>query len=104
MGTDVHAGADLSAIFEHLEEGLMLAELSGRVTYWNAAALRMHGFASAADVPSIDEFRNSFRIQTLDGHDVPFEQWPLGRIVLREPLAPLATRLPHETGFRRGVC
>ncbi len=101
MGTDVHAGADLSAIFEHLEEGLMLSELSGRVTYWNAAALRMHGFASEADVPPVDEFRKSFRIQTLDGHDVPFEQWPLGRILRGEPMARLELRLVHESGWVR---
>ena len=81
MGRDLQAGADLSAIFEHLEEGLMLAELGGRVTYWNSAALAMHGFATADDVPTVDEFRKRYRIQTLEGNDLPFEDWPLGRIV-----------------------
>lgn len=103
MGTDLQAGADLSAIFEHLEEGLMLAELGGRVTYWNSAALAMHGFATADDVPTVEEFRKRYRIQTLEGNDLPFEDWPLGRIVRGEPMTRLELRLLHESGWSRIV-
>lgn len=73
---------DLEALFEHLSEGLILAYPSGDVVHWNRAAMRLHGMdalPSSRD-PSA-EFLTEYELCDLEEKPLPFEQWPLCRLL-----------------------
>lgn len=75
--------ADLEALFEHISEGLILAEPDGELVHWNRAALRMHHLTSSELRDPGASFIAGYEICALDGTVVPFEEWPLRRL-LRE--------------------
>jgi PAS domain S-box-containing protein len=82
--------SELRLVFDNLREGLVTCTADGEFVYWNPAALQMHGFSrlEEARVP-IADMRRIFTITTLDGEVVPFEQWPLPRILRGETVRDL---------------
>jgi PAS domain S-box-containing protein len=74
------------AIMANLEEGLLIADSTGRIISANPAALRVHGWNSAEEaLRQLPEF-GEFRVETLEGESVPLENWPLARILRGETL------------------
>jgi PAS domain S-box-containing protein len=98
MGKDNTLGAlahsDLAALFEHLDEGLILASFEGSVVHWNRGALEMHGLESMEQVLiPLADFQAMYSLETLDGAVLPFERWPLPRILAGERVRQLELRL-----------
>jgi PAS domain S-box-containing protein len=93
------APSDLEALFEHLSEGLILAEPSGEVVHWNRAALRMHGLSSpAAESDPSAAFLAEYELCGLDGEVLPFEQWPLLRLLRDGACTPCELRVRRRDG------
>ncbi len=91
--------AQLRTVVENLTEGLVAADLSGRVFQWNRTALAMHGFASLAEAQRrLPEFADLFQLSTLDGKALPLEQWPLARVLRGEDLRDWEVRVRRIAG------
>ncbi|MHB9130229.1 MAG: sensor histidine kinase [Armatimonadota bacterium] len=95
--------AQLFTIIENLTEGLIVSTIDGDVFQWNRAALEMHGFANIAEAQHyLPEFTGIFELRTLDGALLPFEQWPLPRILRGETLHDWDVRIRRiSTGTER---
>lgn len=84
----------LSAVTENLSEGLIMADLDGRLIHWNKAGLEMHGYHDLEDGLGLwSRFATAFELYTLDGTPVPPEQWPLVRVLSGESLGALELRI-----------
>ena len=90
--------AQLHTIVENLNEGVIASDLNGRLLHWNRAALRLHGYSNAQqDRRPITELADTFELSTLDGKDLPVEEWPLARVLRGEHLSDLELCL-HRIG------
>jgi two-component system cell cycle sensor histidine kinase/response regulator CckA len=77
--------ARLHAILESLSEGVVAANLDGRIRSWNRAALELHGYASQEDGKRLlSEVAVTFELSTLDGNVLPLDEWPLSRALRGE--------------------
>ncbi len=90
----------LFAVVDNLEEGLVISDLEGRLTHWNRAALRMHGIRRVEEVlVPVEKFLQIYQLSTLDGAILPFDQWPLPRIMRGEVLNNVELRLRRLPGI-----
>lgn len=71
--------AERQAVLEQLEEGVILTEPSGRITFVNAAAERMHGVALLGVSPA--EYSDAYQLLTDGGDPYPSVELPLARAV-----------------------
>ncbi len=79
--------ARLSTIIENMSEGVIACTIEGNVLGWNHAALAMFGFSTLGEAQlMLPEFTRFFEFRTLDDTVVPFEQWPLSRVLRGESL------------------
>ncbi len=98
----------LQTVIENLTEGLIIANHTGRLLHWNRAGLQMHGLQSIEEAPSkMQELEIIFEVSSLDGHRLPFDQWPLPRVLRGEPLRNVDLRIrrldkPWERIFSYG--
>ncbi len=84
----------LEAVVENLREGLVIADPAGGFLRWNPASLRMLGFADLEEGRRRQrEFAGIFELFTLDGVQLPPDQWPLGRVRRGEPIDNLEIRV-----------
>ncbi len=91
--------AQLRTVVENLTEGLIAADLEGRVFQWNRTALEMHSFAGLAEARRrLPELAQIFAFSTLDGAALPLEQWPLARVLRGEELRDCEVRVRRITG------
>lgn len=72
--------AEQSAVLGQLAEGVILVDTTGRITYVNEAAARLHG-VSRFDVGP-DDYACAYRLSTEDGQPYPSRELPLSRAVL----------------------
>jgi|GEM_PF-3238369 len=95
--------AQLHAIFDSLTEGLVVADLEGRLLHWNPAAIAMHGVATLEECRRrLPEFANIFELSTLEDGILPLERWPLARILAGETLRDWEVRVRrHGTDWQR---
>ncbi|WP_375427901.1 PAS domain S-box protein [uncultured Sphingomonas sp.] len=71
--------AERAAILGQLAEGVIVTDRSGRITFVNAAAERLHGVARLDVVP--DAYSETYHLLTPDGDPYPPERLPLARAV-----------------------
>lgn len=79
-------------VTHHMTEGLILSRLGTKQLHWNAAALAMHGL-SEEEVRDLPGCARLFRVSTLDGEILPYEQWPMSRLYRGETLDELELRV-----------
>ena len=93
----------LLACLEGVADGVIVGDLQGNVTYWNSAALRMHGYTSAAEARRhLSEYADVFVLTRADGEIVPFDQWPLARLARGEAVAGFEAAVTRtDAGLRR---
>lgn len=100
--------ARLFTVVENLDEGLIIGDGDGNLLHWNRAALAMHGFRSIEECRrTLPEFQDVYELITLTGQIVPFEEWPMPRILRGERLDGQELRirrldLDWERTFRYG--
>jgi PAS domain-containing protein len=73
--------AQRAAILEQIVEGVILTDATGRITFVNEAARRLHGVAELG-VP-VERYTQAYQLRTMQGEPYPPEELPLARAVLR---------------------
>ncbi|MBD1937094.1 PAS domain-containing protein [Microcoleus sp. FACHB-68] len=89
--------AQLQAILIGMTDGLVIADLNGKVLDMNPAALQLHGFARLEEcLQHLHEFDQIFEVRDLEGKTLPVEEWPLGRVVRGETFSKLEVQVRHK--------
>ena len=84
----------LPVVMDNISEGLVIADLTGQLLYWNSAALKMHDISSAEEVLiGRHNLMRIYEISTIERTPLPPEQWPLARILKGEHLDDLELRI-----------
>ncbi len=84
----------LQVVMENMSEGLVVCDFSGKLMYRNPAAIKMHDFRGLEQVElNIRNFRQIYELATLEGEILPFEKWPLNRILQGEHLHDVELRV-----------
>ncbi len=79
--------AKLQTVLDSLAEGLIVADLDGRLVYWNPASVTMHGYSNAEEGERLlTELDDTFVLSELDGRLIPVDQWPMARILRGEQI------------------
>jgi PAS domain S-box-containing protein len=78
----------LTSVMENVTEGLIIADDTGRVFYWNPAALAMHGYASMEEcLRKATTFVDTFEVRPLDDDRIlPLADRPVSRVLRGEVL------------------
>ena len=73
------------SVIASMAEGVILADAAGNLIDWNRAALAIHGYdgVEQALVP-LSAIAATFQLTTPDGVPLPFEQWPMSRLLAGE--------------------
>lgn len=86
----------LHAVIENMAEGVVIADLDGKLLHWNRAALALHGFTSSEELcRHLNDFVSVFELSTHDGKVIKLEDWPMSRLLRGERLE------KHELCIRR---
>ena len=95
--------ARLQTIIEHLDEGLAVSDLDGKVLHYNRAALEMHGFKNLDECRRhLDEFAAIFELSTRSGTVLSVDQRPLARVLRGETVRNLELDIrDRRTGWRK---
>lgn len=96
----------LHAALDQGREGVVIAVAAdaAEIVYWNPAARAMHGVVSAGgEHITIEEILKKFQLLAPDrSRLLPFEEWPIPRIIRGESVQNLELRLRHtESGRER---
>lgn len=91
----------LAAAFENTNMGLVLSDGGGGSISMNAAALRFHGYASAADMHAkLAEYAEEWELTDAKGRVIPFGDWPLSCAIRGESFQDREIHLRNlETGY-----
>ncbi|MBJ6726453.1 PAS domain S-box protein [Geomesophilobacter sediminis] len=94
--------AEIQTILDHLNDGVVTADLEGNLFHWNPTALAMHGFTSLEECRrKLPELAETFVLATEEG-ELPVERWPLARILAGETLRDWEVRVRRkDTGLER---
>ncbi len=76
--------ARLSAVMDALADGLVIADMNGRIVSMNPAAVEMHGFRGDEWAADLSAMRPRFRLFDEQGREVAYERWPLNRALAGE--------------------
>jgi PAS domain S-box-containing protein len=79
--------AQLQAIIENLDEGVVVSDLNGALLQSNHAAQELHEHAD------LDGFADTFELSGADGTALAGDEWPLARILRGEKLRGLEVRI-----------
>ena len=94
----------LDAIIGTMNEGLAVADADGRILSMNAAGLRLHGMADAADLPArVTEMAGQIEFATLAGDPIPPGRWPMARALAGQTFADYPVRVYRPAAGRRWV-
>ena len=84
----------LLAVTESLNEGLIVSTLDGQLVHWNRSAVLIHGYTNVDEclrmLPTSTRCSNSRRGEE---EVVPYDQWPLARVLRGERLRAEIVRL-----------
>ena len=89
--------AEQAAILGQLAEGVIVTDRTGRITFVNEAASRIHGVARLDVEP--DAYSETYHLLTLEGAPYPSHELPLARAVLHgETVAEARWRIRRPDG------
>lgn len=93
----------LQLVFDGLNEGIVTCTPDGDLLYWNPTALQMHGFSTMEEVVgALSRFQEIYEMSTPDGAVLPYEEWPLMRILRGDILRGTELCIRRvDTGVRR---
>jgi len=86
----------VDAMLANMTEGIIIADAQGNVLQMNAVAARIHSHNKPQELQrNLAEFSDTFELHYIDGHLMPFEEWPLTRVLRGE------TVMDYEVRVRR---
>jgi PAS domain S-box-containing protein len=75
------------AVFQIMRDGIVVSDPAGNIILCNPAQARLAGLPSVeAMLKNVSEFAGVFEFREADGRIVPFEQWPLSKVLRGETL------------------
>lgn len=84
----------LEVVMGNMSEGLVISDLAGQPLHWNPAALEMHDIGNAEEMLlNHHTFAQLYELSTVERIALPFDQWPLTRILKGEYLHDLELRI-----------
>ena len=99
--------ARLSAVFDTLAEGLVIATPDGRILNMNPAARRLLEGDPLGEVPStLEGFASLVEVADSQGKVLPWRDWPMARAMRGETFADCQVRLRRKSaeGVRYALC
>ncbi len=93
----------LDAVLNSINEGVVIADLSGNILTMNPSALAFYEYDSVEQVrQQLHQLLDTFEVYDLDGRLVPFRKWPLARVLRGERFVDCELRVRHkDTGTVR---
>lgn len=89
--------AQLEAIVQSIDQGLIVADTTGNILDMNPVALRLHEYTSVEEVrQQLQDFADIFELSTLDGDPIPLEAWPLARALAGDIFSDLELRVHRK--------
>lgn len=86
--------AEAQAVMRNMTDGLLVINGSGRIININPAARELYALPADVKPPlKLAEFREWFRIETIDGDALPSRAWPLARVMRGETFTGVEMRL-----------
>jgi PAS domain S-box-containing protein len=86
--------SEFDAVFQNLDEGLLISDREGNLLAWNRAAAAMLGLNAAGDFSrQLPELSAEFQVSTLEGTPVPVDQRPLARVARGEKVTDVEIRI-----------
>lgn len=97
------AEAALRTVIDNLAEGVVASTVEGVLIHWNPAAVTMHGYESLEECRRhLPEFRRTFELLDPGNDPIPFEDWPLSRILRGEHLHELEVHVRRtDQGWKK---
>ena len=84
----------LQVVMENMSEGLLVCDFAGNLVYSNPAAIKMHDLTGLEQVElNLSQLGKIYELATLEGEILPFEKWPLKRILKGEHLHDVELRV-----------
>ena len=94
---------ELDAVLNSINEGVIISDLEGNVLTMNPSALAIHEYESVEQVRrQLYQYQETFELSDLDGHPVPFEQWPLARVLRGERFTDYEVRVRRKDTGKSG--
>ena len=77
--------AQLYAAFESIMDAVIITTLDGQLLLSNQAAMEIHGFKSSEEFrQALPNLKYLYELSTMDGAPLPYEEWPMTRILRGE--------------------
>jgi PAS domain S-box-containing protein len=94
------AQAQLEAVFQAMADGVMVTDMAGRFLFLNAAQARANASAAPGKKPeSLADFASLYELSHLDGRSLPYDDWPLSKVLRGESVLNWELRIRQkETG------
>ena len=97
----------LQVVFNSISEGVALQDSNGNLLMMNSIGLHMNGIDPAVGIPpdfqGVDDLKSAYKVCTLDGREVPFEDWPAVKALRFEPFRDLELEITHRHNGRRWI-
>jgi len=86
--------AQFAAVFNAVSDGIVVTDMTGAFIMVNDAHARNNAFANAEEMKrDLGFYADKFRLAELDGTELPFEQWPIKRVMRGESVVNYDLRL-----------
>lgn len=87
----------LEAVLNSITEGVAICDLEGNLLTMNPSALALHGYESIEQVrQQVHRFQETFELSGLDERPIPYEQWPMTRVLRGERFTNYEVRLRRK--------
>ena len=89
--------AQLESVFQTVSDGVLVSDMAGNVLFINGAMARIHGYESADEMKvNLIEFAPLYEIFYPDGRPIPYEEWPLSRVLRGESVTDWQLRVRRK--------
>lgn len=77
--------AQLEAVFEAMQDGVVVFDMKGNAIFVNEAEATINGFSTVAEMErNLGFFAQLYEIEELDGRPLALDQWPVSRVLRGE--------------------
>jgi PAS domain S-box-containing protein len=80
--------AQIEAVFQSVSDGIVVCDMAGNFIFANEAEARIVGYASARELErDLGYFAEVFELSHPDGRPLPFEEWPISKVLRGESVS-----------------
>ena len=96
--------AQLEPVFHAIQDGIVVTDMEGAFLLVNKTEARTHGFPTAeAMKQNLAFYRELYELSYPEGKPLPFEEWPINRVLKGESITNLELRArrrePGKSGY-----